>query len=62
MDKAKRYWTAHEKGTGRALITIDASDDEAFNSASRKFGPVNWDHATDEEVRTLVTAFNSETK
>lgn len=38
-----KFWTAHEKGTDKAIVTIDASDDDLFHKTAKALGrPVNW--------------------
>ena len=60
----KKYWTAHEKGTDKAIVTIDASDDDLFHKTAKELGrPVNWRNYTDEEncePKTIEVCSNNE--
>ena len=49
-----KFWTACEKGTNKAIVTIDASNEDLFHKTAKELGrPVNWRNAAPELVEEL---------
>ena len=49
--KKQKFWTAHEKVTDKAIVTINASDEDVFHKTCKKLGrAVNWRNATNNEL------------